>query len=137
MEYLVDHLYSEIKMAEISLEKAVIAKVRQASLNIIDDLQSEIDLLCFWLSHYYGKKYTPKIMPDHLEMLESMDNLDGLEFETLYLEKMADHDRELVHLVEKVNISEFRNDFQEMLNTIISEQADEIHMFNQLLKIRV
>lgn len=137
IKFIVDHHFSAIKMAEMAFSKEVPHEITEASERIIDDQTSEIDLLLIWLQDWYGEEYQPKIMPDHLEMIESLDNLDGYDFETLFLEKMADHHREIIEKLEEVDLESYSPQLKELAESIISSQKIEIHILNRLLKIRV
>lgn len=136
LKFVMDHHQSAINMAEIALLKKIPKEISIASENIIDDKTSEIELMQEWLLEWYGEHYQPSVMTNHLPMIESMENFEGFEFETIFLEKMADHYRELLEALAGIDFESFKPELKEFIALVKANQRLEIHNLNRLLKVR-
>lgn len=163
MEGMVDHHQMALDMAEDCLMKATTDTVRTLCQNVIDAQTLEIKLMRGWLLEWYGIDYTPMAMSelmglmglgvdsgmdmghgDHttnpatdmplmMGMMSGFDRVEGLDYDSAWLEAMIDHHDDAVHMSERVLRYAEHEDLRALAQQIIDDQTAEIESMEALL----
>lgn len=71
--------------------------------------------------------------PGMMGMMAFLDRTEGVEFETAYLEAMADHHDDAIHMAERILSQAEHQPLRDMAQQIIDDQTREIEHIEQLL----
>lgn len=160
LEGMIDHHQMALDMANDCLAKATTETVTVTCQNIIEAQTAEITLMQGWLLEWYNVDYSPMSMMDMdmgmggmdqsnmegmpatdpvmmMGMMAGLNRLDGVEYETAWLESMVDHHDDAIHmserLLERVPEGEGHPELRELADQIIADQSAEIEMMEQLI----
>jgi uncharacterized protein (DUF305 family) len=127
MEDMIDHHHMAIMMAELCVEKAVHAELRELCTQIIAAQQAEIIQMQSWLQTWYGITYQPQMKPGDMKMMERMAAMTGAEFEIAFMEMMIKHHSKAVkegeHCLDRAYHPELRTLCQDIVQTQTAEIA--------------
>lgn len=167
MEGMIDHHQMAIDMANDCLAREDISDaLRTECQAVIDSQQPEIEQMQAWLLAWYNVQYAPLSMMEMLAMMgddmEGMDHsgmdmsampatdpammmgmmagfnrLEGIEYETAWLESMIDHHDDAIHMSGRMLARDAGGighaELREMAQSIIDAQTDEITRYEDML----
>lgn len=162
MEGMIDHHQMAIDMAlDCSAREDVSDTVRTECQAVIDSQQPEIEQMQAWLLAWYNVDYSPHTMADMMSMMgddmamEPMDGmpatdpammmgmfaafnrLEGVDYETAWLEAMIDHHSDAIHMSERLLERDAEStghaELREMAQAIIDAQTEEIARYEEML----
>jgi uncharacterized protein (DUF305 family) len=158
MEGMIDHHQMAIDMANHCLTKGTTESILSLCQNIIDAQSAEIGTLQGWLLNWYNIDYSPMSMDEMMEMMGGMEGMDhegmpatdpammmgmmaglnrleGVDYEIAWLEAMADHHDDAIHMSERLleRAGDGHAELLAMAQQIIDDQTAEIDEIEQLL----
>lgn len=163
LEGMIDHHQLAIDMANDCLVKATTESVRTLCQNIIDAQTAEIITMQEWLLAWYNVSYTPMPMTEltaSMDGMEGMDHsnmegmpatdpamvmgmfagfnrLEGVAYETAWVESMIDHHDDALHmserLLERVPEGTGHAELRELAQKIVTDQTAEIEQMETML----
>ncbi|MBX3063340.1 MAG: DUF305 domain-containing protein [Anaerolineae bacterium] len=161
LEGMIDHHQMALDMANDCLQKAKTESVVTLCNNIISAQTGEIKQMQDWLLQWYNIDYKPMAMAHMMElmgddsmggmdhsnmgsapdtdpammmgMMAGLNRLEGVEYETAFLEAMIDHHDDALHMSERILKSAEHAELRTMAETIIEDQTAEIEAMEQLI----
>lgn len=162
MEGMIDHHQMAIDMAKDCLGRDDISdELRVICQAILDAQQPEIEQMQAWLLAWYNIDYSPHTMADMMEMMggEGMETpmegmpatdpammmgmfagfnrLEGMDYETAWLESMIDHHDDAIHMSERLLTRDadglVHPELGDLAQNIIDAQTDEITSYEAKL----
>jgi uncharacterized protein (DUF305 family) len=147
LEGMMDHHQMALDMANDCLQKAQDEALRTLCQNVIDAQSAEIAQMQGWLKDWYGVEYAPMPMDTHsmpgmsmpdpqmmMGMMAGLNQLEGRAYEIAWVESMIDHHDDALHMAERILRQVVHDDLRALANTIIKDQAAEIHALEALLE---
>jgi uncharacterized protein (DUF305 family) len=164
LEGMIDHHQMAVDMANDCLAKATTESVRTVCQNVIDAQTAEIVTMQGWLLSWYNVSYTPMPLAELTAMMDGemggmvmegmpatdpammmgmfagFNRLEGVEYETAWLEAMIDHHDDAIHMSERLLSRDPEGtghaELRELAQKIITDQTAEIeHMETMLTEI--
>lgn len=163
MEGMIDHHQMAIDMANDCLARTDVSDALHAECQaVVDAQQPEIEQMQAWLLAWYNVQYTPMSMSDMMDSMAGMDHggmdmsgmpasdpammmgmmagfnrLEGMEYETAWLEAMIDHHDDAIHMSERLLERDVDNvghaELRALAQQIIDAQSAEIARYEELL----
>lgn len=165
MEGMIDHHQMAIDMANDCLARTDISDALHAECQaVVDAQQPEIEQMQTWLLAWYNVQYTPMSMSNMMDSMAGMDHggmdmsgmpatdpammmgmmagfnrLEGVEYETAWLESMIDHHDDAVHMSERLLERDVDNvghvELRDLAQEIIDAQSAEIARYEEMLSV--
>lgn len=165
MEGMIDHHQMAIDMANDCLARTDISdEVRSECQAVVDAQQPEIEQMQAWLLAWYNVQYAPMSMSNMMGMMAGMDmsgmdmsgmpatdpammmgmmagfnRLEGMEYETAWLEAMIDHHDDAIHMSERLLERDVDNvghaELRDLAQQIIDAQSAEIDRYEEMLSV--
>jgi uncharacterized protein (DUF305 family) len=167
MEGMIDHHQMAIDMANDCLARTDISDALRVECQaVVDAQQPEIEQMQAWLLAWYNVQYAPMSMMDMMGMMgdgmAGMDHsgmdmsgmpatdpammmgmmagfnrLEGMDYETAWLESMIDHHDDAIHmserLLERDADSAGHAELRDLAQVIIDAQSEEITRYESML----
>jgi uncharacterized protein (DUF305 family) len=164
LEGMIDHHQMAIDMANDCLMRSDISDALRAECQaVVDAQQPEIEQMQAWLLAWYNVQYAPMSMMgmmgdgmagmDHsgmdmsgmpatdpammMGMMAGLNRVEGMEYETAWLEAMVDHHDDAIHmserLLERDADSAGHAELRELAQAIIDAQSEEIARYETML----
>lgn len=156
MEGMIDHHQMALDMAQDCLAKASSESVVTLCAAVIDAQTPEIELMQGWLKDWYNVNYEPVAMypfgnvtdmgggHQHgsaaatdpammMGMMAGLNRLEGIEYETAWLEAMIDHHDDALHMSNRVLRWAEHPELIELANNIITAQTAEIELMESMI----
>lgn len=137
---MIEHHQGALEMAEIALERAEHAEVRELASEIIAAQRAEIEQMRAWQREWFGAEATPGGHAGHGMSAEEMGmdvDLDELRraepFDRAFLEAMIRHHEGAVRMAEQIRSSTERPELRELADDIIATQQAEIEQMRAWL----
>ncbi|HEX2999728.1 MAG TPA: DUF305 domain-containing protein [Armatimonadota bacterium] len=120
MRNMMDLNASGMLIAQMAQRKAVHRDLRNLAQGMILSQKNENQQLRTWLASWYGVKRQSQIRPQDRQMLNTLRNLSGKEFETRCLTYMINHENEAVTMsrqaLQRAEHRDLRNFAQKVIN---------------------
>lgn len=159
LEGMIDHHQMALDMATDCVARAASEVVRDLCQNVIDAQSAEIALMQGWLLEWYNVDYTPMSMmsgemggmmgmehgghamgdapamdpPMMMGMMAGLNRLDGVDYDVAWLEAMADHHDDALHMSERVLRWAEHDAIRQLAVEIIRAQSAEIRQIETLI----
>lgn len=163
MEGMIDHHQMALDMANDCLARTDISDALRAECQaVVDAQQPEIEQMQAWLLAWYNVQYTPMSMSNMMDSMAGMDHggmdmsgmpatdpammmgmmagfnrLEGVEYETAWLESMIDHHDDAIHMSERLLEHDVDNvghaELRDLAQQIIDAQSAEIARYEEML----
>jgi uncharacterized protein (DUF305 family) len=132
---MIEHHEGAVEMAEIALERAEHAELRQMARAIIDAQEAEIEQMDSWMNHWFGHGgHGADHGVSHADMgMEiDMDEFRRAEpFDEAFIDAMIVHHEGAIEMAEAILNSTERDELKEMAREIIEVQRAEIEQMRQ------
>jgi uncharacterized protein (DUF305 family) len=115
-------------MAELCVEKAIHAELRELCLRNIEAQTAELQQLQEWLQAWYGITYEPRMSPGDERMRERLAALDGAEFEIEFMEMFSRHHHQIVQRSRPIAEHAVHAELRQMAATIVQAQTTDIRL---------
>lgn len=144
-QLMIVHHQGAIEMADLAIERASSAEVKDLAERIQSAQGPEIDLMTGWLTNW-GEDTSHDMGMDHMDMdgmdmdgmsqsdvMAELENLEGVEFDQAFLERMVAHHRGAIEMAEQEKADGVNPDAMALAGTIIDAQTAEITEMQNLL----
>lgn len=165
MEGMIDHHQMALDMANDCLARTDISDALHAECQaVVDAQQPEIEQMQAWLLAWYNVQYTPMSMSNMMDGMAGMDHggmdmggmpatdpammmgmmagfnrLEGIEYETAWLEAMIDHHDDAIHMSERLLERDVDNvghaELHDLAQQIVDAQSAEIDRYEEMLSV--
>jgi len=157
LEGMIDHHQMALDMAQDCLEKASTEVLKTLCQDIITAQSAEIETMQAWLLDWYNVKYAPVAManmmadggmnmrhggmggqphtdpPMMMGMMAGLNRLQGVSYDTAWLEAMIDHHDDALHMSKRILTRAEHLDLRALAEAVISAQTAEIEMMERLI----
>lgn len=123
MKFVVDHHTMGILMAQVCVNKARHAPLRELCRESIAAQQRERRQLQTWLREWYGIHYDPQLTPSDRKMVESLRQLSGARFEIRFLHVFPEHHAPVIQRSEPIIRRAFHSRLRQLAAGIIRAQS--------------
>lgn len=123
---MIDHHQMAIEMAEICLQKATHAPLREMCRKVIAAQSTEIEEMQSWLRDWYGISYEPRMTPGDQQMLDRLSSLSGAEFEITFMEMLIKHHEKAIKEAQQCLAKAWHAELRQLCQNIIDAQSAEI-----------
>ncbi|WP_246280755.1 DUF305 domain-containing protein [Cellulomonas humilata] len=144
-QLMVMHHQGAIEMAEVAIARASSPEVRALAERIRSAQGPEIELMTGWLDDW-DEETSHDMDMDNMDMggmdmdgmsqdevMGELDDLDGAEFDRIFLERMVAHHRGAIEMSEQEKADGMNPDTMALAGTIIDAQTAEITEMQNLL----
>jgi uncharacterized protein (DUF305 family) len=128
MEFTIDHHGMGIMMAQMCIEKAVHAELRELCQRNLEAQTAELRQLQSWLQTWYGITYEPRLTQGDQRMMEMLAALEGAEFEIEFMETFSRHHHQIVQRSEPVASHAVHAELRQLARDIIQAQTADIRL---------
>jgi len=162
LQGMIDHHQMALDMAADCLEKASTPSVVTVCENVIAAQSAEIELMQDWLLDWYNIAYEPMSMMEMLDMMDDdtdgmhgghgsmadtpftdppmmmgmfagFNRLEGVAYETAWLESMIDHHDDALHMSMRILNRVVHAELGELAEQIVADQMAEIELMESLI----
>lgn len=126
MTGMIDHHQMAIEMAEICLQKATHAQLREMCRNVIAAQSAEIEEMQSWLRDWYGISYEPRMTRGDQQMLDRLSSLSGGAFEITFMEMLITHHEKAIKEAQQCLAKAWHPELRQLCQNIIDAQSAEI-----------
>lgn len=163
LEGMIDHHQMALNMASDCLTKAETESVSNLCVSVIKAQSAEIAQMQEWLLNWYNIEYQPMSMTDMMDMMAGgmggmnhnmagtpdtdpammmgmmagFNRLEGVQYETAWLESMIDHHDDAIHMseriMERVPEGGGHAELRALAQQIITDQTAEIETMEQII----
>ena len=131
---MIDHHHMAVMTAELCVERAVHAELREMCEDIATTQMAEIEQMQGWLEDWYGITYEPRMTPGMENEVDRLAALSGQDFEVAFLEMMIEHHQGAIKEARKIADRAFHPELVALANNIIAAQSAEIAMMREWLR---
>jgi uncharacterized protein (DUF305 family) len=132
---MIEHQEGAIEMAEVALERAEHAEVRQMARAIVDTQQAEVEQMDAWMNDWSGRGghgMDHGVTHAEMGMDLDMDEFRRAEpFDRAFLDAMIVHHEGAIEMADAILNSTERDELKEMAREIIEVQRAEIEQMRQ------
>ncbi len=131
LQMMIEHHKSGVKMADMALEKAKHAEIKDFATKMKATQTEEIGTMTTWLDKWYQTKPSKAALPDDSKMM--MDKtmktsmaLEGDDFDKMFLTQMAMHHNEAIKMSELEIQKGTQQEAKEFAGKIAKDQQSEV-----------
>lgn len=126
MKFTIDHHAMGVMMAQLCVEKAVHAELRELCQRNLEAQPAELEQLLDWLQAWYDISYEPQMSPGDLQMREQLATLEGAEFEIEFMEMFSRHHHQIVQRSRPVARQAVHEELRQLAADIVQAQTTDI-----------
>jgi uncharacterized protein (DUF305 family) len=128
MEFTIDHHGMGIMVAQLCVEKATHAELRELCQRNIQAQTTELAQLQTWLGDWYGISYDPRMTRGDERMMERLAALEGSEFEIEFMEMFSRHHHQIVQRSRPIAQQAVHAELRQLADTIVQAQTTDIRL---------
>jgi uncharacterized protein (DUF305 family) len=121
LKFVADHHLMGVMMAELCVQKAVHAELRQHCQMAAQHQQEETELVLSLLRQYYGIEYEPAVEGEG--RMTQLERLSGAEFEIRFLEEFPRHHKTVIQRSQPLATNAVHEEVRQMAANIITNQT--------------
>jgi uncharacterized protein (DUF305 family) len=121
LKFVADHHLSGVMMAELCVQKAVHAELREHCQMAAQNQRQETELVLSLLRQYYGIEYEPSVEGEG--RMTQLERLSGAEFEIRFLEEFPRHHKTVIQQSQPLATNAVHEEVRQMAANIIRNQT--------------
>lgn len=137
LDTLAEHHREGIEISKLADDKAEMPEVRSMATNVERDDAEELTRLQAYRTMWFGARQRAEnpnlpgaegLTPQEMSQLK---NLVGEDFDRMFIDKMIEHHRSGIALVNDIKKNTQREELQEMADEMLREQENELELLEQ------
>lgn len=127
MEFTIDHHAMGVQMAQLCIQKAVHAELRDLCRTELATQSAQIHQLQSWLGAWYGITYQPEMTAGDQRMMAKLAALSGAEFEIEFMEMFSRHHHQIIQRSRPIARQAVHHELRQLAASIVQAQTAGIH----------
>ena len=123
MEFTIDHHAMGVGMAQLCIQKAVHAELRELCQTELATQSAQIQQLQSWLQAWYGIAYQPEMTQGDQRMMDMLAALSGAEFEVEFMETFSRHHHQIIQRSQPIADQAVHPELRQLATSIIQAQT--------------
>lgn len=128
MKSTIDHHTAGVVMAQLCIDRAVHAELRQLCEQSLASQRMQIEMLQDWLQDWYGITYEGTIPPSAAQDIRRLSQLSGAEFEDEFLTEFSKHHLGIIKESDKAVERVYHPELRELARSIVIAQSRGVIM---------